>query len=176
MNFDEFIDTAWNDHADRPQDIADRLAASLRIIETTDQIPPFARLATHVFGEHLGQWRRGIFVLDAVRDLPAFDNSAIVTGVLARSVAVLRYASGDHDALAPLAHEDRVSVLATASSAFAGRHEYKHALAAYTEALRLAQRACLQVRRRSAPSRWAAITSRRRLKRSVTATPLKRVA
>jgi hypothetical protein len=139
MNFDEFIDTAWNDHADRPQDVADRLAASLRIIETTDQIPPFARLATHVFGEHLGQWRRGIFVLDALRDLPAFDNSAIVTGVLARSVAVLRYASGDHDSLTPLAHEDRVAVLATASSAFAGRDEFKQAISAYAEAVRLAQ-------------------------------------
>src|SRR6267154_2524309 len=123
MTFDEFIDTAWGDHADRPQDVADRLATSLEIIETTEQIPPFARLVTHVFGEHLGQWRRGIAVLDAIRGVPAFDNSAPVSSTLARSIAVLRYASGDHDVLDHLPDEDRVSVLATASSAFAGRPE-----------------------------------------------------
>ncbi len=139
MTFDEFVDAAWSDHADRPADVADRVAASLELIETAEQIPPFARLATHVFGEHLGQWHRGIAVLEAIRGIPAFDNSAMANGTLARNVAVLRYAGGDHDVLAPLPHEDRVSVLATASSAFAGRRDFRQAIAAYAEALHLAQ-------------------------------------
>jgi hypothetical protein len=29
-----------NDHADRPQDVADRLAASIHIVEKAEQIPP----------------------------------------------------------------------------------------------------------------------------------------
>ena len=138
MTFDAFIETAWNDHADRPEEVADRLAASLDVIETSEQIPAFARLATHVFGEHLGQWGRGIDILNSLRSVRAFDGAPIVADALVRSVAALRYASGDHDALRPLSPEHRVSVLATASSALAGRYEFKGAISAYAEALRIA--------------------------------------
>ena len=137
MSFDTFIETAWNDHGDRPQEVADRLTGSLQIIETAAQIPPFARLLTHVFGEHLGQWHQGIAALESLRSVPAFDHSPAVTGALVRSVAVLRYASGDHEALNALALDDRVSVLATVSSALAARQEFKRAISAYSEALEL---------------------------------------
>lgn len=137
MSFDAFIATAWNDHGDRPQEVADRLTGSLQIIETAAQIPPYARLLTHVFGEHLGAWDHGIAALESLRSLPAFDRSPAVTGALVRSVAVLRYAGGDHEALDPLALEDRVSVLATVASALAARQEFKRAISAYSEALQL---------------------------------------
>lgn len=139
MTFDAFLEAAWNDHGDRPQEIADRLTASLHLVESPEHIPPFARLLTHIFGEHLGQWRRGIELLESMRSLPAFDGSAAVAAALTRSVATLSYASGDSSALASLGREDRVCVLATAATAFAGRNEFEHALAAYTEALQLAK-------------------------------------
>ncbi len=59
MTFDAFIEAAWNDHGDRPAEVADRLEASTGIVATADQIAPYARLATHVLGEHLGEWERG---------------------------------------------------------------------------------------------------------------------
>ena len=130
MSFDTFIETAWSDHGDRPQEVADRLTGSLQIIETAAQIPPYARLLTHVFGEHLGQWSQGIAALESLRSLPAFDGSDAINGALVRSVAVLRYASGHYEALDALADDDRVSVLATVSSAFAARHEFKQAISA----------------------------------------------
>ena len=138
MTFDTFLETAWNDHGDRPQEVADRLAASLLVVEVPEHIPPFARVLTHVFGEHLGQWQRGIELLESLRVLPAFDGSAAVAGALTRSTATLSYAGGDGSALASLSTEDCVCVLATAASAFAGRNDFKQAIAAYTEALRLA--------------------------------------
>jgi hypothetical protein len=138
MTFDAFLETAWNDHADRPQEVADRLAASLHIVQAPEHIPPFARLLTHVFGEHLGQWHRGIDLLESLRSLPAFDGGAAVAGALAMSVATLRYASGDRSALEPLPLENRVSALATAAAAFSGRTEFGQALAAYSEAVRFA--------------------------------------
>jgi tetratricopeptide (TPR) repeat protein len=137
MSFDTFIETAWSDHGDRPQEVADRLTGSLQIIETAAQIPPYARLLTHVFGEHLGQWNQGVAALESLRGLPAFDGSDAVTGAVVRGVAVLRYASGDQEALDTLACDDRVSVLATVSSALAARHQFKQAIAAYSEALAL---------------------------------------
>jgi tetratricopeptide (TPR) repeat protein len=139
MSFDAFIETAWNDHGDRPQEVADRLARSFQMIETAEQIPPYARLLTHVFGEHLGQWDQGIAALESLRNVPAFDRSAAATDALTRSIATLRYASGDTEALELLSRDDRVAVLATVSSALAGRQAFKQAIAAYSDALTLGQ-------------------------------------
>ena len=139
MTFDAFLETAWNDHGDRPQEVADRLASSLHVVEAAEHIPPFARLLTHVYGEHLGQWDRGVALLESLRRVPAFDGSAAATGAVDRSIATLRFAGGDTSVLEPLATEDRIGVLALAASAFSGRNEMNRAIAAYTEALRLAQ-------------------------------------
>ena len=139
MTFDAFLETAWNDHGDRPQEVADRLASSLHVVETAEHIAPFARLAMHVFGEHLGQWDRGIALLESLRRLPASAGSAAAASALDRNVATLRYAGGDATVLEALSTEDRISVLALAASAFSGRNGMKRAIATYAEALALAQ-------------------------------------
>ena len=138
MTFDAFLETAWSDHGDRPQEVADRLASSLSVVEAADHIPPFARLLTHVYGEHLGQWSRGIELLAAMRALPSFDGSEAVEGALSRNIATLRYAGGDAAALTSLDVADRAFVLASAAAAFAGRGEHMRGIAAYAEAVRLA--------------------------------------
>jgi hypothetical protein len=51
----------------------------------------------------------------------------------------LRYAGGDATVLTPLSAPDRVCVLATVASAFAGRNAHRLGVAAYIEALALAQ-------------------------------------
>jgi tetratricopeptide (TPR) repeat protein len=139
MTFDAFIETAWSDHGDRPQEVADRLASSLHVVESAEHIPPFARLVMHVYGEHLGQWDHGIALLESLRRLPASAGSAAALGALDRNIATLRYAGGDATVLDSLSGEDRISVLALAASAFAGRNGMKRAIAAYAEALALAE-------------------------------------
>jgi hypothetical protein len=135
MSFDTFIEAAWNDHGDQPREVADRLIHSMHIVATAEQIPPYARLLTHVFGEHLGQWDQGIAALESLRALTAFDRNPAVTGAVNRNVAVLRYASGDNAALDPLPLDDRVTALATVSSALAARAQFDQAIAAYADAL-----------------------------------------
>lgn len=137
MTIETFLETAWDDHTDRPEEVADRLAVSLHLVHTPEHVPAYTRLVTHVFGEHLGQWDRGIGLLEALRGLPALDGDGTAAGVLTRSIATLRYAGGDSAALEPLSAEDRVSALAAAASAFAGRNAFAQALAAYSEALKL---------------------------------------
>lgn len=138
MTFESFIDTAWTDHGDHPQEVADRLAVSLHLVTTAEHIAPYARLLTHVYGEHLGQWSRGIELLQELRQVPTFDASASAAGVLDRNIATLRYAGGDEAVLATLDRDERIAVLATAASAFAGRLGFKRAIATYGEALALA--------------------------------------
>lgn len=139
MTIDAFLETAWKDHGDHPEEVADRLAGALHLVQAPEHIPLLARLVTHVLGEHLGQWQRGIALLESLRGVPAFDGSAAVDGSLTRSIAALRYAGGDAAALESLSPEDRASVLATAAAALTGRNELKPAIAAYSAALELAK-------------------------------------
>ena len=121
MNFDQFIETAWNDHADQPQEVADRLAVALPMVVAAEHVAPFARIVTHVYGEHLGEWQGGIALLEALRRTQAVTDAPTTNAAVTRGVATLRYAGGDVAAIAPLSAEDRAAVLATASSALAGR-------------------------------------------------------
>ena len=138
MTFASFIDTAWNDHGDRPQEVADRLANSKSEIETADDLARFAQLATHVYGEHLGRWQDGVALLESLHALPAFAGSVTNDNAVARGVATLRYANGDIDALQTLTSEERVAVLATAASALCTRSDTARAIAAYEQATQLA--------------------------------------
>ena len=138
MSFEQFLETAWTDHADNPQEVADRLAASFDVITAPEQIAPFAQLLVHVHGEHLGQWQAGAEVLNALRSVPAFDANPAAAAALDCGVAALQYAGGNVDALERLALEGKVQALATAASALAGREDLVGALAAYSLALHLA--------------------------------------
>lgn len=136
MSFDAFVERAWNDHADDPGGVATRLETSLALVDAPLRIAPYARLVTHVFGEHLGQWQRGMRVLGMLAARAHDDVAA--TRTLARSTATLGYASGDASALEPLDVDDRIAALATASSAFAARGALARALDAFHDALALA--------------------------------------
>ncbi|MBK7331231.1 MAG: hypothetical protein IPI87_02000 [Betaproteobacteria bacterium] len=138
MPFDAFLEAAWNDHGDRPREVADRLAASLDTITAPEHVAQYARIVTHVFGEHLGEWARGVALLRSLREHPAFDRSSAAEGAIARGIGALLYAGGDARALEALSQDDRIAAIATASSAFAGLGEFKRALDAYAQALALA--------------------------------------
>jgi hypothetical protein len=137
MSIEAFIAAAWKDHADRPEEVADRLRGALPLLQLPTDIPPFAQLVTHVFGEHLARWNAGADLLMSLRGLPCGKDPAVAR-VIDRGVTSLRYAV---DAGTPLTHlpvEDRIAAVATASSALAALRQYKRAIVAYAEALAVA--------------------------------------
>ena len=136
MDYDAFVEQAWTDHADDPAGVAARLEQAAGLVDAPGRVGPYARLATHVLGEHLGEWRRGAGLLDRLRDTARGDDDA--TRAIARGIATLAYAAGDAGPLGTLDADDRMAALATASSALAARHEHGRALDAYGEALRVA--------------------------------------
>lgn len=135
---DVFLKTAWADHGDHPQDVAKRLSESTGLIQAREDFAPYVRLLTHVYGEHLGQWQGAVELLDRLRTLPASAASPDVTATIDQAVATMRFASGDATALDTLSPEARVSALATAASAFAGRDDLWQAISSYERALQLA--------------------------------------
>ena len=134
MSFDQFLESAWDDHVDHLEQVAERLLQSLQQVAAPENVAPFVHLLTHVFGEHLGQWQRGVELMQAMRALPACSGSDAVAA-LDRGIATMRYANGDGSALVALAVDERVAALASAASALAGHNEFKRALVAYGEAL-----------------------------------------
>ena len=138
MTFDQMIEQAWDDHADHAGAVADRLAAAAPTIAAQAQVAPFARIVTHVYGEHLGECERGVALLTSLRRLPVYTDAPEVGGIVTRSVAALRFVGGDAGAAATLGLEDRASALAAAASALTARGEFRRALDAYAEAVRLA--------------------------------------
>ena len=140
MSFAALIDQGWDDHADRPEAVADRLAASLHLVQRADDVLPFASLLTHVYGVHLGRWSDGVVLLRSLRD-SAGGGAVEPRRVIERHVAALRHSAGDVDAFEALDAnpvDDRICALSIAVSALAGKGEFTRAQASLAEALRLA--------------------------------------
>jgi len=140
MSVKDFIQRAWADHAEAPERVADEIARSVQLIASPAEIAPFARLLTHVYGEHLGRWDDGVVLLESVRTLRNGTDDADAERALIRNIATLRYAAGDAEPIAALPAEERILALATAASALAARTDLKRAISAYAEAISLAER------------------------------------
>jgi tetratricopeptide (TPR) repeat protein len=140
MTINEFLKTAWNDHGDRPQEVAERLASSLHLIQTPEHVGPYVRLLTHVYGEHLGRWSDGVELLGALHgQLPAA--CAASARPIDVGVATLQYGGGNIADLEALSAPDQVAALSNVSSALGARGELSRAIAAYEQALHTAQAA-----------------------------------
>ena len=138
-DFETFISTAWDEHGDHPQAVADRLAQSIHVVANATHARRFAALVGHVFGEHLGQWQAGIVVLEALRAGAAAPTNAGDVDALAGPIAALRFAQGDPAAVAALPAEHRIAALATAATALVVQGDRARGLAAYARAVRLAE-------------------------------------
>ena len=98
-NFAVFLETAWNDHGDRPQEVADRLLASLSLVEAPDKRSRRSRDWQHTFSASTSA--NGITVSSSwnrCAACPRSIGSAAVDSALTRSVAnvALRERRGFH--------------------------------------------------------------------------------
>lgn len=72
MDFDSFLNQAWDEHATDAAGVAQRLAASGPSLVTDEaQIAPLGNLVHHVYGEHLGRWAEGLALLHRLAKHPA---------------------------------------------------------------------------------------------------------
>ncbi|MEP7207087.1 MAG: hypothetical protein ABI920_09125 [Casimicrobiaceae bacterium] len=135
MTFADFLATAWDDHAEHPREVADRLAGSLHLITSAEDAPAFARIVTHVYGEHLAAWNEGVALLASLAERPVCVDDRDARAMIARSTATLRHGNRDAHALDGLPTDDLVWALATAASALAAQGQWPRALADFEAAL-----------------------------------------
>lgn len=130
MDLKTFIDTAWAEHGENPETVADRLPQALPMVETVLEVRQAAALVVHVFGEHLARWPEGIALLNELGKRPAATESE-GQRALQRSHAVLALGEKPGVDLKHLPLEDQVAVLATASSLHLTRGGLKEAIGCF---------------------------------------------
>ncbi|MEO5699031.1 MAG: hypothetical protein ABIS17_04165 [Casimicrobiaceae bacterium] len=135
MTIADFLATAWDDHAEHPREVADRLAGSLHLIASAEDATALARIVTHVYGEHLASWDDGVALLTTLAAMaPARDDPGVREAIV-RSVATLGHAGGGAAALVHLSASDRACALSMSACALAAQGQWPRALADIEAAL-----------------------------------------
>jgi len=143
MDFDDFLNRAWDEHASDTEAVAARLAAEgPGLVDAEAQIAPLANLVHHVWGEHLGRWADGRALLRRLAGHPACGAGGAAAAALARFDASLALCEGVADARAAMSASDRVRVGALAATALAER-DTPRASTLFGQALAEADRAGL---------------------------------
>jgi tetratricopeptide (TPR) repeat protein len=139
VNFSDFMEKAWSEHAIQSLQVSMRIEPAFRFIEQSDQIPAMAHLVTHVFGEHLGQWDEGIRLLNELKRVPAYDPAGENAQAVGRFIASLELAGGKRASVADLSKSDQIRVLAIAAGALAEQGDAPGAQRLFRHALEIAQ-------------------------------------
>lgn len=120
MDFDSFLDQAWNEHATQPEAVAARLAGpGLALVQDERQLGELAALAQHVHGQHLGRWAEGVGFQQQLAALPLLAPGSATAQALQRHTTVLQLAGGSaalNPALPPAEHT-RLQALTAAALA-----------------------------------------------------------
>jgi hypothetical protein len=132
MSFDAFLEQAWADHGDKPEEVALRLEQGYALIEDAAQVAPFARILAHVDGEHLARWREGAARLERLRAHAQWRDDGDGARVVRRLIAALRLGGGE--AVTGLGPPDLVHAHAVAASALAAQHRQADAIGHYRAA------------------------------------------
>ena len=113
MDFQDWLGKAWDAHADDAAGVASRVVAEgLPLAASGDDVAALARLAHHVYGEHLARWVDGRAVLAQLR---AHAHGAAAEPTLRVLDASLALAGGLDDARPALTRSARIRVTAQAA-------------------------------------------------------------
>lgn len=139
MTFNDYLSKAWNDHATDAKLVADRIEDGIKLLEKNEQIPAIAQLITHVLGEHLGLWNKGIELLEGLTKLPIYVKESESESAIKRSCMSLKVASGSNESLETLTLSDQVRVLAVAAAAVSAQGQTDNAQSIFHAAIDKAQ-------------------------------------
>ena len=118
MAFDKYIDNAWNQHAENAAMIAEGFKQGIALLTEPSQVTQLANLVTHVYGEHLGQFDRGLdFINQLMTHSLAADKEQKELLVYR---AILQVSADNKISLEQFSISEQVRILATSASISAG--------------------------------------------------------
>ena len=121
-NFDDYLNDAWQSHATKAAQVAANLQVGVGLAKNVPELVRLAGLATHLFGEHLGQWGDGIHFLESLRAHSAFGSESEIEKTLERSIAALQIGGGESPSLKHFTVSDQIRVKALAAVSLVERN------------------------------------------------------
>jgi hypothetical protein len=117
MDFNAYLDKAWNDHASDSLKVSKTFNEGLEMVETAEQLNDMAVLINHVMGTHLGQWQAGIVLLQSLHQHKAFSSETEAAKTVHRAVAALGLANNPQGNLQEHSQSEQIRILAMSSAA-----------------------------------------------------------
>jgi len=123
MTFEEYLNDAWSRHGSESPELLDKFKNQFSLINSTDEINQMGHLIAHVSGEHMGEWGRGIQLLNDLREHPmAVDKSG-----LNRFIAALALGDDKNFSVEEFSDSDKVRIYAMTASALAAQNDLARA-------------------------------------------------
>lgn len=121
MNFESYLNQAWEDHAIQPERVASEFSSAQFLVETGDQLTQLIGLVIHVMGEHLGYWKKGVLFIQSLQDHPKYAVGSETENAALRAIAVLNTCADRPVNLELFSHSDQIRILAASASALGAR-------------------------------------------------------
>lgn len=138
MSLDQFTNLGWRDHVDQTAAVAARLPEGIAMAEKPEQLIALANLATHVFGEHLGQWYDGRAFIRRLRENSLFSAGSELESALKKMDKSLELNINPHASVEALSMSEQVGALCIASSAQLVQKNLAQARMFFERALKMA--------------------------------------
>lgn len=138
MDFKEYIDHAWSIHATETKSVFDSLDDGEKLIIANDNIPVLARLITHVCGDHLGLWEKGIEKLQNLKLNPCYVNNTESEFSIVRLIATLKICSRELKDVSHFSVSDQVRMLAQAAGMISEHGQISRATDYFKRSLEMA--------------------------------------
>lgn len=130
MTFEEYLNDAWAAHPEQPAELLKNFKSHFSLISSGDEITSMGHLIAHVSGEHLGEWGKGIQLLQELRNHPQVKDEA----ALNRFIASLSLGDDRSFSLANFSDSDKVRILAMTASALAAQNDLERSAQYLAEA------------------------------------------
>jgi tetratricopeptide (TPR) repeat protein len=115
MKFTEYLNTAWSIHASEPRKVADEIKQNFNLMESDEDVMSIIRLIVHVYGEHLGEWTKGIELLRKLKNNATIKDQS----EMKRSVAILTLGNNPNLSIDEFSPSDQVRIYASTAQALA---------------------------------------------------------
>ena len=123
QDFSTYCNQAWNDHAENSSKVASEFTFGIQLISSQEELIQMANLITHVAGEHLAIWDKGLEFLATLRRNAYFSKESPAEKAILKSMAVLKIGK-DFSSVSEIkifSMSDQVAILALSAAAFVDR-------------------------------------------------------
>lgn len=137
MDFNTYLNNAWNDHAKDATAIANKFSEGLRMVQTPNDLEQLGRLATHVYGEHLGKWTEGLSFINTLSQHSQFSQGSSVEKSFSIFKGSLTLSAQSSFDLSSYSTSDQIRILSMSASALSEQGETDRAKDYFLRALGL---------------------------------------